>query len=106
MQDASEAAAKRSAAAMRARYTSRYSRKSGRAAGSFKSTGGKEPTVAFGGSSVPYMLGQNFGSGRYRQFPRRTSPDHFAFSAVRAETKSIAGVYGKAADSAMDKAFN
>jgi hypothetical protein len=105
MQDASEIAARKSAVAMRARYNARYPRRSGRAAGSFRSTGGQEPTVAFGSSSIPYMLGQNFGSGRYRQFPRRTSPDHFAFSAVRAETKSIASVYGKAADDAMSEAF-
>ena len=88
---------------MRRRYTSRYPRISGAGVGTFKASNG---TVAFGSSSVPYPLGQNFGSaGRYRQFPRQASPDHFAFSALKAETKSIAGVYGKAADSAMDKAF-
>jgi hypothetical protein len=104
MKEASEVAARRGIAAMRQRYSAKYSRGSGRGVGTFRSTG---DTLAFGSSSVPYPLGQNFGSsGRYRQFPRQANPDHFAFSALRAETKSIAGVYGKAADSAMRKAFN
>lgn len=102
MKEASELAATRSAAAMRRRYRSRYTRISGDAVGSIGSVG---PRVAFGGSSVPYMLGQNFGSARYRQFPRQTNPDYFAFSAVRAETKSIVSVYDKQALEAMEKAF-
>lgn len=56
MQGASEAAATRSAAAMRRRYDSRYPRRSGAASGTFRATGGAEPTVAFGGSSVPLSL--------------------------------------------------
>lgn len=103
MRAASETAAQKAIAAMRRRYGALYPRISGRGVGTFKAS---EDTLAFGSASVPYPLGQNFGSaGRYRQFPRQASPDHFAFSAVRAETKTIAGVYGNAADDAMAKAF-
>lgn len=103
MRDASETAATKAIAAMRRRYGALYPRISGAGIGTFRASDG---VLAFGSSSAPYPLGQNFGSaGRYRQFPRQANPDHFAFSAIRGETKSIAGVYGKAADDAFGKAF-
>lgn len=103
LKDASIVAADWAAESMRARYNQIHSPVSGRASGSFRSAGDR---LMFGSARVPYMLGQNFGSTRYRQFPARKDPDHFAFSTVRKGTETIQKMYDAAMTDSMEEAFS
>lgn len=103
LKDASVLAADWASEGMQRRYNALHPRKSGRASGSFRAVSDR---AMFGGARVPYMLGQNFGSTRYKQFPQRTDPDHFAFSVVRKGSATIQSMYDAASEDAMEEAFS
>jgi hypothetical protein len=103
LKNANQVAADWASEAMQARYNALHPRRSGRGSASFRSVGDR---AMFGNSRVPYLLGQNFGSTRYRQFPRRVDPDHFAFSVVRKNTATLRAMYDAAMSDSMEEAFS
>lgn len=102
--EASALAADWSSEQIRKRYNALHTRRSGAGVGSIRVLG--NTAVAFGSQRAPYMLGQNFGSTRYKQFPARVDPDHFAFSVVRAGTPTIQKMYDAAIEDVMEEPFN
>ncbi|MFZ2738428.1 MAG: hypothetical protein WAY02_09375 [Burkholderiaceae bacterium] len=103
LKDASAVAADWASEAMQRRYNNLYQRRSGRASGSFRAVTDR---AMFGGARIPYMMGQNFGSARYAQFPSRVAPDHFAFAVVKSGTATIQAMYDAGMSDAMDEVFN
>lgn len=101
--DADATAASWASERMQARYNALHPRLTGRASGSFRSSG---PRLRWGRGSIPYMMGQNFGSARYRQFPRRVEPDHFAYSVVSKGAPTIQAMYDAAVVESVGEAFN
>lgn len=106
--------AKQASAAIKSAYSSRYTRRSGSGVGSIRGSGGQsEASVAFGGMKAPYMVGQEFGSNRYRQFAPWTgkgpggkgSQGRFAYPTLRAMTPDIKEQHGKEIDDLFSEAF-
>lgn len=87
---------------------------------SFSSRGGVAPKVAasvravaqqrnasvkIGGARFPYALGSNFGSLRYKQFPRPTKPDYSLFVSIKAKRDDVLDTYDDALKKLTKKAF-
>lgn len=59
-----------------------------------------------GGARVPHAMGHNFGSsGRFRQFPPKTSPDYFMYKAVSNRNDDVMEAYGDVIDELSKIAF-
>lgn len=67
--------------------------------------GGGRVRVVLGGGRYPYLLGQEWGSGKYPQFPARSKEGHFFWPAIRAGADRVTGDVQKALDSANAKHF-
>lgn len=64
------------------------------AAGSIRSLAGQaRATVAGGRASVPWYVGHEFGSVRYRQFPRRTPGGRHLYPALARKRNEVIRVY-------------
>ena len=58
--------------------------------------------VILGSTRYPYLLGQEFGSFRYRQFPARKKGGYYFWPAIRSGTNDLF----KAIEKVVDKASN
>jgi len=67
--------------------------------------GGGRVRVVLGGAKYPYLLGQEWGSSRFPQFPKPTREGHFFWPAIRAGAQRVTGDVQKALDSANAKHF-
>lgn len=67
--------------------------------------------VQMGRNSIPWAVGHEFGSNRYKQFPARSgrfgrgNAGYFFYPAVRATMGKIRDAYGDILDGLMAKAF-
>lgn len=61
--------------------------------------------IAGGSARVVWFTGWNFGSSRYKQFPGRTEPDYFLFTAVERKQPEIVRVYTSAIDEVVGRFF-
>jgi len=67
--------------------------------------GGGRVRVVLGGSRYPYLLGQEWGSSRYPQFPKHSRQGHFFWPAIRTGADRVTGDIQKALDDANAKHF-
>jgi hypothetical protein len=68
-----------------------------------------EPYVALGSDRVPWVLGHEFGSGRYPQFPpwrgNKADAGYFFYPAVRAETQNVVERMAEVVDRVLSEAY-
>lgn len=90
----------------REKYQNRYPSRSGRGAKSIRGTATQtRAQVAAGSKRAPYVVGQNFGSKRFPQFPAKRDPDHFIYATVGELNGEIEDLYKDAVDDLMRVAF-
>ena len=53
------------------------------------------------GAGVPWFMGHNFGSIRYRQFPPKASPDYHIYRWIEANREQITGQFYDGIDQAL-----
>lgn len=102
--------AERVATTTRAEYSRQHPSMSGRGAGSIRPLAtATRAQVAIGSGRAPYVLGQEFGSIRYRQFPawRGSGPGagYFLYPTVREELPELREDYLDAVGDALERAF-
>jgi hypothetical protein len=97
----------------RAAYSNFYTTRRGRVPKSIKSSAAqREVKISLGRESVPYALGQEFGSNKHRQFFPWTGPSskggsagRFFYPAIREETPGLVDDYLKALDEVAREAY-
>ena len=97
----------------RATYSNFYTTRKGRVPKSIKSSAAqREVKISLGRESVPYALGQEFGSNKYRQFFPWTGPSskggsagRFFYPTIREETPGLVKEYLEALDDVGKEAF-
>lgn len=78
----------------------------GAAIGSIKGKGTTTGASLAAGTGVPWFSGWNFGStGKYRQFPAKTSPDYNLYKAIENKREEITETFAKEVDAALDREF-
>lgn len=65
----------------------------------------RSASVKIGGAAYPFAMGSNFGSIRFKQFPKPASPDHSLYRSIEAKRTEIVEEYGDMVDRLMSKAF-
>lgn len=100
LQKLNKRAAETVAEQARASYTRRYRQQSGTGAGSIRALATQtKAQVALGSARAPYMLGQEFGSTRYQQFPPYNSGQgEFFYPAVREASSDLPDTYADLLD--------
>lgn len=90
---------------VRSKYSARYL-KTGRGAKTIRAlASATKAQVALGSVGAPYVVGQNFGSTRYRQFPPKATPDHFLYATIEEEMPGIHDDYLDILMDTLDEAF-
>lgn len=90
----------------RGKYSGRYQSRTGRGARTIRALAStSRAQVAIGSGSVPYVVGQNFGSNFYRQFRPKASPDHFLYATIEQEMSGIRDDYLDVLMDTFDEAF-
>lgn len=90
----------------RSKYERRYPGGRGRGARSIRGLATQtRAQVALGGKKTPYVVGQNFGSKRFPQFPPKRDPDHFLYETVGSMNDEIEDMYTDAVDDLTRQAF-
>lgn len=112
LQRANKAAAEHIASAARGRYVAKHPSRSGKGAASIRGLASQSRAqVAFGSARAPYVVGQEFGSNRFRQFSPwsgkgpggRGSEGNFVYPAIRAEAEKLPEIYADLLDEALRK---
>lgn len=83
-----------------AAYAARYQQRSGAGAGSIRALATQtKAQVAMGSARAPYMVGQEFGSNRWHQFPPyNNGQGEFFYPAVRAAARDLPDTYANLLD--------
>lgn len=107
IQKANKSVAKKVADKAADKYPRHYRRRSGAAQRSIRALASQSKAqVAIGRATVPYAVGQNFGSKRrYPQFAPKAEPDRFIYATVAEEMSAIEEMHGKEIDAVFDEAF-
>jgi hypothetical protein len=100
-------AGERVARGAQSRYRNRYEQHSGRGVASIRSLAQQAGAkVRIGSARVPYMLGQEFGSNRYRQFaPHVGRAGRFLFPTIREEMPKLVDEYLEELDDIAREAY-
>lgn len=65
----------------------------------------RNASVKIGGARYPYAMGANFGSVRYKQFPKPTKPDYALYRTIEARRDEVVDAYGDAIERLARRAF-
>lgn len=103
LQKANKAVAERVTPAVQAAYSARYTTRSGRGRRGIRAVATQTSAgIRIGGARVPYLIGQEFGSLRFRQFfPWTGKQGRFLYPTIRGLSSEITDIYWDE----MDKAF-
>jgi hypothetical protein len=81
-----------------ARASASSSRMGSQARNSIKGKGTQTAATLKAGQGVPWFMGHNFGSLRYRQFPVKTTPDYHLYRTIEKERENIQRQFLEAID--------
>jgi hypothetical protein len=106
LQKANKAVAKRVADKVQQKYSRRYRSVSGKGQRSIRALAtATKAQVALGSTGVPYLVGQNFGSRRFRQFMTPATPDYFLFRTWEEERDHTMDTFVDMLDEVLSEAF-